>query len=291
MKRNLYLPISILWMALILINCTSSNSPSTIASVIKLSSSSTLGNYMTDKNGLSLYVFANDANGENNCTDGCTANWSVFYVSGLYQAELGNGLLLSDFDTITTTSGKQLTYKGWPLYQYAPGGVHEQAGQTNGDGIGGLWFVAKPTYTVMLANYQLVGLDGNNYVASATDVTSLGTGLTKYFTDFAGRTLYSFSKDSALVNKFTKSDFSNNSVWPIYISSKLDLPSALDKTLFDSIPVYGYEQLTYKGWPMFYYGADLENTGKFRGNTKGVSVPTPNIWTVFSSGIPPAPSK
>ncbi len=294
MKKILYLPIIILLIAggFIVTSCTTSNSPSNNTILIKLTSSATFGNYLTDKAGHTLYFFANDANGANNCTDGCTANWVNFNVDSLTQAKLANGLVLSDFKTITATAGPQLTYKGWPLYMYAPAGVQEAAGQTNGNGIGGIWFVAKPDYSIMLANYQLVGLDGNNYMVSTTDVTSLGTEKTIYFTDQAGRTLYTFAKDSFLINKFTKADFSNNSVWPIYETSKVVIPSTLDKTLFDSITVNGLKQLTYKGWPIYYFGSDVDAAGKFRGNTKGVSVPTTlNVWRVFINGIPSAPTK
>ena len=291
MKKILYLLSIILIFSggLIMTQCTSSNSPATSSYLVNLTKSTTLGYYMTDQKGYALYFFSNDANGTNNCTGGCTASWPIFNVTGLTQAQLSPGLLLSDFNTIAATSGTQLTYKGWPLYYYAPNGYQEPAGQIAGDGIDGIWFVAKPSYTLMLSNYQLVGLDGNNYVASSTDVTSAGTGLTTYFTDLSGRTLYAFSKDSALVNKFTKTDFSNNSTWPIYVNSKLDFPSAIDKTLFDSITVYGFKQLTYKGWPLYYFGGDVDATGKFRGNTKGVSVPVPNIWKAFIIGIPTAP--
>jgi predicted lipoprotein with Yx(FWY)xxD motif len=205
---------------------------------------------------------------------------------------LASGLTLADFSSITTPNGSQLTYKGWPLYYYAPNGVREQPGQTTGEGVFGLWFVAKTDYTIMLANGQLVGADGKNYVVSATNVYSEGTKSTKYFTDLAGRTLYSFSKDSANENKFTKADFSNNAVWPIYETDKVVVPSIFDKTLFGIIDVFGKKQLTYKGWPMFYFGADVDAaTGKFRGNTKGVSVPTPGFWPVFNSALPAAPTK
>ena len=290
-KKNLLLTlILVIAFAFGLTQCTTTNGPTPGSSfMVKLSNSTALGKYLTDKDGYALYMFSNDANGANNCTGGCTAAWVIFNASGLTQAQLGSGLLLSDFSTITTPGGTQTTYKGWPLYYYAPNSYRETAGTTAGDGVDGVWFVAKPTYTLMLANYQLVGLDGVNYVASANDVTSAGTGLTTYFTDLAGRTLYIHAKDSANINKFTKTDFSNNASWPIYVTTKLDFPSAIDKSLFDSITVSGHKQLTYKGWPMFYYGGDVDGTGKFRGYAKGVSVPTPNTWKAFIIGVPPAP--
>ena len=110
-------------------------------------------------------------------------------------------------------------------------------------------------------------------------------------TDLAGRTLYSFYKDSTNVNKYTKADFSNNSVWPIYETDKVVVPSIIDKTLFGSITLYGKKQLTYKGWPMYYYGPDVDASGKFRGYNKGVYGPLPVKWPVFFKDIPAAPKK
>lgn len=250
--------------------------------VLKLANSTTLGSYLTDKDGNALYFFAKDANGANNCTGGCTTNWPNFTNTSITQLKLAIGLKLADFDSITTTSGKQLTYKGWPLYYYAPGGVREASGQTTGEGVGGVWFIAKPNYSITLANGQLLASDLKNYVVSATNVYSEGLGATTYFTDSIGRTLYAFFKDSTNINKFTKADFSNNAVWPIYETDKIVVPSILDKSFFSVTNVYGKKQLTYKGWPMYYVGSDVDaTTGKFRGNNKGVYGPLPTKWPIF----------
>jgi hypothetical protein len=98
-------------------------------------------------------------------------------------------------------------------------------------------------------------------------------------------TLYIFKVDSLNHNKYTKSDFSNNGIWPIYETSSVVVPSTLDKTLFSNITVFGKKQLTYKGWPLYYYGSD----NMIRGNNKGVSVPTPGVWPVAVKGLSPAP--
>ena len=200
--------------------------------------------------------------------------------------KVGAGLNLADFGSVTAPAGtKQLTYKGWPLYTYAPpvNGVNtpEAAGSTSGEGFGGIWFVAKPDYTVVLANAQLVGLDGKNYTSTYTE----GIGKTIYFTTASGITLYTFAKDSANLNKFTKSDFSNNSVFPIYDTSSIVVPSTLNKTDFATIQVFGKNQLTYKGWPLYNYGKD----STVRGSTKAVSFPVPGIWPVAVQNVPVAP--
>jgi len=257
--------------------------------VIKLATSATLGSYLTDKDGNTLYFFSNDANGANNCTGGCITAWPVFNVTGLMQTQLGNGLDLADFTSITSANGPQVAYKGWPLYYYAPAGVREASGKATGEGVGGVWFVAKPDYTIMIAKLQLTGKDLKNYVVSPTNVYSEGVGATIYFTDAMGRTLYSFFKDSTNNNNFTKADLSNNAVWPMYETDKIVVPSVLDKTLFGSIMVFGRKQLTYKGWPMYYYGPDVDGTGKYRGYNKGVYGPLPVAWPIFFKDYPASP--
>jgi predicted lipoprotein with Yx(FWY)xxD motif len=254
---------------------------------VLLATSATLGSYLTDTLGNTVYYFSNDYNGQSNCTGGCLNVWPVYYAGELTAASLGTGLDLADFATITTSTGaKQTTYKSWPLYYYAPasGGanVRESPGQTTGEGVGNIWYVAKPDYTVMLVNAQLTGNDGKSYKSDYTE----GTGKTLYFSDAKGVTLYGFAKDSANLNKFTKADFSNNSVWPIYEMDKMVVPSTLDKTLFSITDVFGKKQLSYNGWPMYYFGAD----SLIRGLNKGVSVPVPKVWPAMVKDAPAAPA-
>ncbi len=265
--------------------CTKSSDNSTPVVKVKLATSPDLGQYLVDKDGYTLYIFANDYNGNVSCTGGCAAIWPPFYAGDITMGNLGSGLNLSDFDTIMVNGSPQTRYKGWPLYYYAPASgsynTRETPGQTGGEGVGNIWFVAKPDYSISLVNTQLVGNDGKDYTGSYTE----GTGKTLYFSDAKGVTLYTFSKDSFNMNKFTKSDFSNNSVWPIYESSLMAVPSTLDKSQFDSINVYGKMQLTYKGWPLYYFGAD----NGVRGSNKGISFPVPGIWPVAVKDMAGAP--
>ncbi len=247
---------------------------------INLTNNATLGRYMSNKQGLTLYMFANDADGGSSCTGGCETTWPAF-TADLTTAKLDAGLAIADFGIIVTASGKrQVTYKGWPLYTYSPAGtdgygnstnVAEAPGQVKGDGFAGVWFIAKPDYTIMFANKQLTGLDSNNYKSDYT----LGNGKTVYFTNDKGGTLYNFKNDSFNINKYTKADLSNNDVWPIYGPDEIVLPSVLDKTLFANITVGGRKQLTYKGWPLYNFGRD-----NLRGLNQGVSVGVPGTWPV-----------
>ena len=253
---------------------------------VQLITSAALGAYLTDTLGSTLYYFSNDFNGQSNCAGGCLAVWPIYYAGdNLMQTSLVTGLDIADFGTITTPAGKQTTYKTWPLYYYAPvaGGanVREAPGETKGEAVGNVWFVAKPDYSIMLVNAQLTGNDGKTYKSDYTE----GTGKTLYFSDPKGITLYGFAIDSFNINKFTKADFSNNPVWPIYETDKVVVPSILDKALFTAITVFGKKQLTYKGWPIYYFGADNMQ----RGLNKGVSVPKPGIWPVMVKDAAEAP--
>jgi predicted lipoprotein with Yx(FWY)xxD motif len=277
----------IIFLAVVLLFAASINScsktsngnttPPVPAISFQIKNDSHFGSIIVDSNGNTLYFFSFDANGSSACTGNCLATWPVAYVAN---PTLGTGLIDSDFSFIARPDGsKQTTYKGWPLYTFS----HDTApGQTNGDGVENIWFVAKPDYTVMLANNQLTGNDGIKYDSTYKP----GTGITQYLTDDHGITLYSFSLDKADSNKFTKSDFSNDSFFPIVqVTSIQNVPSILNKSMLGTITVFGKTQLTFKGWPVYRFGADsLE-----RGNTKGVSVPTPGFWPVMGAYSPTAP--
>jgi predicted lipoprotein with Yx(FWY)xxD motif len=247
---------------------------------VKLGTSATLGSYLTDADGNALYFFSNDAAGQNTCTGGCATNWPIYNAGSLAAENLATGLDLADFGTVTVGTATQSTYKGWPLYYYAPGGTREAAGQTTGEAVGTVWFVAKTDYTFMVANAQLIGLDGKSYKGDYTE----GEAKVKYFTDAHGRTVYGFTHDKKNDNNFTTGDAAHDASWPIYGATMGSLPSTLDKALFGTITVNGATQLTYKGWPLYYFKNDA-----VRGDNKGVSVPTPGVWPVVVQDIVAAP--
>jgi len=247
---------------------------------IQLADNSKFGKIMTDSNGRSLYFFSDDAGDTSTCYGGCATAWPIFYVNN---PTLSDGLKSADFATITRTDGsKQTTYKGWPLYYYAQ---DSKAGDVNGDPVGKVWYIAKPDYTVMIANGQLKGNDGNLY----DSLYNPGTGLTRYITDDHGHTLYNFKLDSFNINKFTKADYSNNATWPIDTLATIgSVPSTLNKADFANITVVGRTQLTYKGRPLYFFGPDAAK----RGSNKGISIPNVNkpiTWPYANENIAAAP--
>ena len=59
----------------------------------------------------------------------------------------------------------------------------------------------------------------------------------------------------------------------------------MNKDDFGMINVHGQDQLTYKGWPLYYFGQDSE-----RGDNKGVSVPSPGVWPIINNATADAPA-
>jgi predicted lipoprotein with Yx(FWY)xxD motif len=235
---------------------------------IKMGTNTTFGTILMDNKGKSLYFFAMDASGTSNCTGGCETVWPVFYAE---DGTIPAGMKATDLSTITRADGKlQSTFKGWPLYYYASDAA---TADLKGDGVGGTWFVAKPDYTLMLANNQLIGNNTKNY----TFDTKEGTGISQYLTDANGRTLYAYAPDTFNLNTYTKADLSNNTTWPIFESDILTLPSVINKSLVVQIDAVGKKQLTFKGHPLYYFALDTK-----RGETKGVSVPAPGVWPVVN---------
>lgn len=98
-----------------------------------------LGTYLVGTNGMTLYYFTKDTSGAapvSACSGTCLAKWSAFHSASW---TLPSSLKAADFSSFTRADGAmQSTYKGWPLYYYSG---DAKAGDTNGQGVGGFWYV------------------------------------------------------------------------------------------------------------------------------------------------------
>ena len=98
-----------------------------------------LGDILVDQDGKTLYMFMKDTQGSgaSTCGEGCVANWPPLTADAAPTA--GDGLDDDDFTMITRDDGStQVAYYGWPLYYFANDAA---AGDTNGQGVGGVWWV------------------------------------------------------------------------------------------------------------------------------------------------------
>lgn len=98
---------------------------------------------LTNAQGKTLYYFMPDTSTKAACGSGCTSTWPplLFTGSGSPTASV---TLPGTLNAVSDGNGTQCEYNGHPLYIFSGDSA---PGQTNGEGIGGKWFVATPNLT------------------------------------------------------------------------------------------------------------------------------------------------
>ncbi len=227
-----------------------------VAPAITLSTAGTLGARLVDKDGKSLYFFANDVAGSN--ASFCTANaaacaaWPTFSVAS---PTVGEGLVAADFGSIDRGGGvSQTTWKGRPLYYYS---MDSAAEPTKGEGTGGRWFVAR-AYNVFFA-------------ANATVTPTGGAANAPFLTSGAGRTVYAHDTDTrgaGAAPPVSACTGACATTWPLWDKAAavttVVVPSTIPAADVTTFAADGKQQFAYKGWPLYFYGAD-DAPGKVAG--------------------------
>ncbi len=97
------------------------------------------GTILVNEEGLTLYMFDNDTTSPptSNCYDECATNWPP--VPATTEAEGIDATLLGS--TTRTDGEEQLTVNNWPVYLFMG---DQAAGDVNGQGAMGVWWVLSP---------------------------------------------------------------------------------------------------------------------------------------------------
>lgn len=111
--------------------------------LIEVSQSAQLGAILTDAEGRTVYLFTNDEGMDGSaCTGGCAETWPPLTVESEAEAVAGADVT-GELGTITRDDGSlQVTIAGHPLYHFSG---DTDAGDTNGHGVGGVWFAVGPS--------------------------------------------------------------------------------------------------------------------------------------------------
>lgn len=122
--------------------------PQAQGATVQVAQHAQLGPVLVDIAGRTLYRFANDTAGASACTGGCAQTWPPLVLASGQEPTAGPGLP-GRLETIARADGtKQVTYDGMPLYRYSGDAA---AGDANGQGVGGVWFVVAPTGSAALS--------------------------------------------------------------------------------------------------------------------------------------------
>jgi predicted lipoprotein with Yx(FWY)xxD motif len=240
---------------------------------VMVAKSDALGEFLVDGQGRTLYLFTKDSKDTTTCYDACLAKWPALLTTGTPVA--GTGVTASLFGTIQRKdSTMQVTYNGWPLYYYVN---DKAAGDTTGQEVGNVWYVVSPAgdkveaaATPMAATSPTPEAATTGAMVKVTDKTGLG----QFLVDDQGRTLYIFLKDSKDTTTCYDACAKN---WPPLMTTGAPMAeTGITATLLGMITrTDGTSQVTYNGWPLYYFAND-----KAAGDTNGQGVG--GNWYVIS---------
>jgi predicted lipoprotein with Yx(FWY)xxD motif len=98
---------------------------------------------LTNGQGLTLYYRTSDVPPATVCSGGCAGAWPPLVVSGSGTPTSATSLP-GKLTIIADANGNQVEYNGHPLYTYSG---DTASGQTNGEGVAGVWHVCTPSLT------------------------------------------------------------------------------------------------------------------------------------------------
>ena len=118
--------------------------PSGPATVAVSTGNATLGSFLVDSKGMTLYIYTKDSPNTSTCTGQCATAWPPLLTTGAPMA--GTGADASKLGTTMRADGTtQVTYKGHPLYFFAK---DKDDGDAYGQGLnsfGAGWYVLAPS--------------------------------------------------------------------------------------------------------------------------------------------------
>lgn len=224
---------------------------------IEVISQGPLGPHLVDAKGMTLYLFANDERNISNCSGGCAEAWPPLLTIGSTTA--GDDLDSERLSTFEREDGSQhVTYNGKPLYYFAN---DADAGDTLGQDRGDVWFLVSP--------------DGSPIKTAATVIATESATLGTILTDSNGNSVYQYTRDEREVSNCAGGCAL---AWPPVLT--VEDPVAGEGVSEDRIGSIsrgnGAKQVTYNGWPLYYFASD-EKPGDSTGQDRG------GVWFVLTT--------
>ncbi|MFJ9742075.1 SCO0930 family lipoprotein [Streptomyces sp. NPDC101166] len=213
------------------------------AGELAVSANAELGKVLIDGNGMTLYRFDADLAEppKSNCDGDCAKKWPPVSAD---DASAGDGIDKSLLGEVTRSDGsKQLTVDGWPVYRYAK---DANAGDTNGQGVGGKWFALAPDGKKAKADSALPGL-------SVRKDPNLG----EIVVDKNGMTVYRFLKDKAWPKPVSNCNGACLEKWPVVAPVDAnDTQGVQKKGLMNFTRGDGTRQMTVNCSPIYTFSGD-----------------------------------
>ncbi len=236
--------------------------PAATGATIMLGKNDALGSFLVDDKNMTLYLFTKDTPNTSNCYDKCAKAWPPLLTTG---AAVGkDGVDASKLGTTNRTDGSvQVTYNGWPLYYFVK---DSKPGDVTGEDVGKVWYVVSSTgEQVMAAAAAPAGI---------TVMLGKNDKLGSFLVDDKNMTLYLFTKDTSNTsNCYDKCA----TAWPPLLTNGAPIAgNGVDASKLGTTKrTDGSMQVTYNGWPLYYFVKD-NNAGDVAGEDVG------QVWYVIS---------
>jgi predicted lipoprotein with Yx(FWY)xxD motif len=199
---------------------------------------SDLGEIIVDASGNTLYLFVPDEMGASTCYDACESNWPPL----VGEISAGAGVDDSLLGVAARDDGlQQVTYGGWPLYYFAN---DASPGDVNGQGVNDVWFVLGP-------DGHGIGIPDMEAAGDTVSVASSDLG--DILVDGSGNTLYLFVPDDQGASTCYDDCEAN---WPPLVADVAAGEGADGALLGTVARDDGSAQVTYNGWPLYYFVND-----------------------------------
>ncbi|MFB6170442.1 MAG: hypothetical protein ABEJ06_04765 [Haloarculaceae archaeon] len=221
---------------------------------VSVRSTDEYGDILVGPDGLSLYLFEKDTNGEmaSTCYDSCANAWPPLTVSE--EPTKGDGVTAS-LSTFEREDGStQVAAAGWPLYYYA---ADEKPGDTNGqevDGFGGEWYLLGPD------GKKKESEEESDEEAKETTAPTVSVRSTDEYGDILvgpdGLSLYLFEKDTNGEMASTCYDSCANAWPPLTVSEEPTKGDGVTASLSTFERDDGSTQVAAAGWPLYYFVKD-----------------------------------
>ena len=253
------------WLALFVVAllAVTTVGPTTVAqdsaTTVMVSENADLGQFLTDSEGRTLYLFTKDTEpGVSTCGGDCLVNWPVYTPAEPLTLPEGVEGTLTLVDT--PDGVKTLAYNDIPLYYFVG---DTEPGQTNGQGVGEVWYVVAPgeqfgdRAAEEAAEHEEMGSPVASPVAGTTIMIASTPELGEFLTDSEGRALYLFTNDVEEGVSTCGGDCLVN--WPAYTAAEpLTLPEGVDGELTLVDTPDGVQTVGYNGIPLYYFAKDSE---------------------------------
>jgi predicted lipoprotein with Yx(FWY)xxD motif len=205
-----------------------------MAPTVQLGSTTDLGSFLVDSQGMTLYLFTKDTPGVSNCSGDCLAKWPALTVPEGETPTLAPGIpgrlgVIQRPDDSTY----QVVYNGMPLYYWVN---DTQPGDTTGQNVGEVWFVVKPPDVSLGGNADL-----GSFLVGPNDMT-----------------LYLFTNDTPGVSNCSGDCLAK---WPPLLVADGMQPTVepgLTGTVGTITRDDGTIQVTYNDMPLYYWINDTQ---------------------------------